>query len=121
PPTAEAKPAAAGAAMGGDPAAGEAVFKSHLCFACHKFEPGKNGAGPSLAGVYGRAAGGSEGFAYSDALKGSGIVWTDDSLDKWVEGPKNVVAGTKMVLAKPVTDAKDRADLIAYIKKASGS
>jgi cytochrome c2 len=104
----------------GDPAAGEKVFKAHLCFGCHRLEPGQNAAGPSLAGVYGKKAGTVPGFAYSDALKNSGIVWNDETLNRWVEGPKAVVEGTKMVLAKPVTDAKDRADLIAFLKTHSG-
>ncbi|MGB8275616.1 MAG: c-type cytochrome [Alphaproteobacteria bacterium] len=110
---------AAPALADGDPAAGEKVFKSHLCFACHKLEAGKNGAGPSLHGVYGAKAAQTPGFAYSDGLKNSGITWNDENLEKWVEGPKTLVAGTKMVLAKPVTDKKDRDDLIAYLKKAS--
>ena len=111
--------AASQARADGDAAAGEKVFKAHLCFACHRFEAGKNGAGPSLHGVFGRKAGEAPGFAYSDGLKNSGIVWTKENLEKWVEGPKNMVAGTKMVLVKPVTDEKDRENLVAYIEKAS--
>jgi cytochrome c len=111
--------AASQAYADGDAAAGEKVFKAHLCFGCHRFEAGKNGAGPSLHGVFDRKAGEAPGFAYSDALKNSGIVWNEENLEKWVQGPKEMVAGTKMVLVKPVTDKKDRDDLIAYIKKAS--
>jgi cytochrome c2 len=109
----------AAAAGGGDAAHGAQVFKDHLCFACHSFEPGKNGAGPSLAGVYGEKAGQVAGFNFSDALKNSGLTFDDATLDKWVQGPQKVVDGAKMMLAKPVTDAKDRADLIAYIKQES--
>jgi len=104
---------------GGDPAAGKKVFQGHLCFACHSFEAGKNGAGPSLHGVFGAKAGGVEGFSFSDALKNSGLVFNAETLDKWVQGPQKVVSGTKMVLAKPVTDATDRKNLIAYIKEES--
>ena len=126
-PAKEAAPAAAApaaapaqaAAGGGDADAGAAVFKSHLCFSCHSFEAGKNGAGPSLAGVYGRKAAQAPGFDYSAGLKGSGITWDDASIDKWVQGPQKVVSDAKMMLAKPVTDATERANLIAYIKRES--
>ncbi len=122
----EAAPAEEPEAAGGDiaalvaeadPAAGEKLFKSHLCAGCHKFEPGQHGAGPSLAGVYGSDAGQAEGFTYSGALKDSGIVWTAENLDVWVAGPKDLVPGTKMILPKPVKDPQDRADLIAYLKQ----
>jgi len=112
-------PAPTAAAGNGDAAAGEKIYKAHLCFACHSFAAGKHGAGPSLHAVFGRKAGEAEGFAYSGEMKGSGIVWTEESLDKWVQGPQKLVAGTKMVLAKPVTDAGDRANLTAYIKQES--
>ena len=54
--------AAAPAFAAGDAAAGEKVFKAHLCFACHKFEEGKNGVGPSLHGVFGRKAAQAAGY-----------------------------------------------------------
>ena len=111
--------AAPAAAAAGDADAGSAVFKGHLCFACHSFEAGHNGAGPSLAGVFGRKAGQAPGFAYSDGVKNSGITWNEESIGKWVQGPQAVVPDAKMMLAKPVTDPKERADLIAYIKRES--
>lgn len=109
--------AAAPAFAAGDAAAGEKVFKSHLCFACHKFGANQNGVGPSFHGVFGRKAGEAPGFTYSDALKTSGIVWTPDNLDKWVQGPQAMVKDAKMMLAKPVTDPKEREDLIAYLQQ----
>lgn len=111
--------AAAPALAGGDAAAGKKVFQKHLCFSCHKFEAGKNGVGPSLHGVFGRKAAEAPGFAYSDALKNSGLVWTPENLDKWVQNPAAMVKGTKMLLAKPVKDAKDRENLTAYIQEES--
>lgn len=111
-----AEPAAAG---GGDAAAGKKVWQAHLCFACHSFNPGQNGAGPSLAGVWGHKAGQVPGFDFSDALKKANITVDAAFLDKWVQGPQKVVDGTRMVLAKPVKDATDRANLIAYIKQES--
>lgn len=111
--------AAPAAAAAGDPAAGKKVFQAHLCFACHSFEPGKNGAGPSLAGVFGHKAGEVEGFDFSDALKSADVTVDAAFLDIWLQNPQEAVPGTKMVLAKPVKDATDRANLIAYIEEAS--
>lgn len=110
--------AAAGPAAAGDAAAGKKLFKKHLCFGCHKLEPGKQAVGPSLAGIWGRQAGTVEGFKnYSKGLKESGIVWNEETLDKWLENPKAVIKKTKMLLAKPLKKAEDRANLIAYLKE----
>jgi cytochrome c len=111
--------AAGSAFAAGDPAAGEKVFKAHLCFACHKFGAGQNGVGPSLHGVFGRKAGQAPGYEYSEGVKNSGIVWTPENLEKWVQGPQAMVKDAKMMLAKPVTDPTDRQNLIAYIQQES--
>jgi len=55
------------------------------------------------------------GYSYSDALKASGVVWDADHLDKWIADPRAVVATTKMTFFG-VKDAKDRRDVIAYLK-----
>jgi cytochrome c len=102
----------------GDPANGEKVFAK--CKACHTTEAGKNRVGPSLAGLFGRTAGTVEGFKYSDGMKGSGIVWDDDTISKYLEAPKTFIPGNKMAfpgLKKP----EDRDDVIAYLKQATGA
>lgn len=97
----------------GDPVAGAAAFRE--CKACHSVAPGKLLVGPPLFGVVGRKAGSVDGFAYSDGLKASGIVWNEDSINNWISNPKQVVAGTKMLFMGEA-DAKKRADIIAYLK-----
>jgi cytochrome c len=104
-------------AMGGpgDAAHGQVLFKQR-CAICHQPDKGgKNGVGPALFGAYGHAAGVSPGFAYTDKLKASGIVWTPEKLNQWIQKPASLVPGVKMVLA-PVTAAQDRADIIAFLK-----
>ena len=97
----------------GDLANGEAKFG--LCRSCHTIEPGgANMTGPNLHGIFGRAAAGAAEFKYSDALKGSGIVWDADHLNQWLEKPQTYLPGTKMSFAG-LKDAKDRTDLIAYL------
>jgi cytochrome c len=96
-----------------DSKSGATAF-NRTCQACHTPPPGQpNLLGPSLKGVFGRKAG-TEAFDYSDPLKKSGIVWTDATLDKFLAAPTQVVAGTRMVI--PVTDPKQRADIIAYLR-----
>lgn len=97
----------------GDAAAGKTVFVQ--CKTCHLIEEGKNGVGPSLYGVVGRAAGSIEGFNYSDANKNSGITWTPEVLFEYLESPRDYVPGTRMAFPG-LKDAQDRADLIAYLQ-----
>ena len=98
-----------------DAAKGEALFAK--CKACHTIDQGAaNGIGPNLWAVVGDAvAAGRGGFAFSDALKGKPGVWDDASLDQWLAGPAKYAAGTKMTFAG-LTDAQQRADVIAYLK-----
>lgn len=97
------------AAAGGKPA----VFAQ--CAACHSVEPGKNGVGPSLAGIVGRKAGTVAGFAYSDANKNSGLTWDEATLDEYLTAPMKKVPGTKMSYAG-LADAAKRKELIEYLK-----
>ncbi len=94
--------------------AGQAKFA--LCKSCHTaIKDGGDMTGPNLHGVFGRKAGSKPGFAYSDALKASGITWDADKLNQWLTNPKALVPGTKMTFIG-LQDPKDRTDLIAYLK-----
>src|ERR1700761_5259763 len=111
-----ARAAAIDPAMGGpgNAAHGEVLFKQR-CAICHQPDPGgKNGVGPALYGAYGRKAGQAPGFTYSDNLKASGMLWTPEKLNQWIQKPSSLVPGAKMVLA-PVSAPQDRADIIAYL------
>jgi cytochrome c len=106
------------ASAAGDAAKGEKVFAK--CKACHTTEAGKNRVGPSLAGLFGRTAGTVDGYKYSDSMKGSGIVWSDETVSQYLEAPKTFIPGNKMAfpgLKKP----EDRDDVIAYLKEATGA
>ena len=93
----------------GDPVAGKAVYGS--CMTCHALD--SNGSGPKHRGVVGRKAGTASGFNYSGALRKSGITWTPAMIDKWLQDPREMVPGTRMFFS--LTDAKERADVIAYL------
>jgi len=100
----------------GDAARGEAKFQD--CAACHKLEAGANNVGPSLHGVFTRKAGELADFRYSPAIKRSGITWTPETLDTFIADPQAVVPANRMPYAG-MAGASDRADLIAYLQKAT--
>jgi len=104
----------------GDAARGKKDFLK--CAVCHSAAPNTHKTGPSLAGVWGREAGTVEGFSrYSDALRNSGVVWNDQTLDAWLQEPRKLIPGTTMTLA-PIRDATERRNIIAYLKQlASGN
>jgi cytochrome c len=69
-------------------------------------------------GLFGRRAGSVPGFVYSAAMRNSGIVWSEATLDRFLQGPRQMVPGTKMTYAG-VPDPQERADLIAYLRQAT--
>jgi len=108
---------AAGAARaGGDAARGEKLYED--CAACHSIERGVNGVGPTLYGIFGRKAGGLDDYRYSPALKRSGIIWTEGTLDTFIADSQATVPANRMPYAG-MPNAADRGDLIAYLQKAS--
>lgn len=86
-----------------------------LCKACHSVEAGKNGVGPSLAGVYGRKAGTLSGFKFSDPHIKSGLTWDEPTLTKYLADPKTVIPGNKMVFAG-LKNPDDVKAVIEYLK-----
>jgi cytochrome c len=62
----------------GDPVAGRTLYQ--VCTGCHSLD--ENDVGPRHRGVVGRKAGTVPGYAYSAALRTSGMVWTPANLDR---------------------------------------
>jgi cytochrome c len=93
----------------GDAARGQALYQA--CSACHSVD--ENDLGPKHRGVVGRVAGSVPDYAYSAALKNSGITWDAPTLDRWLTNPSELVPGTKMYFR--IDDAQHRADIIAYL------
>jgi cytochrome c len=78
---------------------------------CHSLD--EDDVGPKHRGVVGRVAGAVPGYAYSPALKNSGLTWDALNLDRWLTAPQTLVPGAKMFFALP--NAQDRADVISYL------
>jgi cytochrome c len=93
----------------GDATRGKALYQA--CSGCHSLDD--NDIGPKHRGVVGRQAGTVADYAYSPALKASGLTWDPANLDRWLTNPQALVPGTKMyfLLANP----QSRADIIAYL------
>ena len=116
---------------GGDPVAGEQVYKK--CMICHRIGPGATTViGPPHNGLIGRRTGQVPGFAYSNLNKAAGdagLTWTEDNIFEYLADPNaflkkyltehghadQATGITKMVFKLP--NEKERRDVIAYIKK----
>lgn len=107
--------AASPALAAGDAPSGEAIYSR--CLACHALAYDRTG--PRHCGLFGRRAGSVAGFEYSAAMRRSKIVWNERTLDRFLANPFKALPGTSMGYAG-VTDRKERADLIAYLKQAGG-
>jgi len=108
--------AANDAAAHGDPKAGQEIY--FRCVACHSLA--QNRTGPRHCGLLGRRAGSVKGYAYSRAMAGTKLVWNENTLDRFLENPRQAVPGTAMGYAG-IADRQERADLIAYLARANDS
>ena len=101
---------------GGDAARGEKRFEE--CASCHSVAAGEHGVGPSLHGIIDRKAASIEDFRYSPAMRKSDITWTPETLETFIADPQKLVPANRMAYAG-LTDAAERADLIAYLQQAT--
>jgi len=98
----------------GDAARGATVYES-LCAGCHALD--ENRVGPAHRGVFGRKAGSAPDYDYSEALASSKVVWSEETLERWLSGPEKFIPGQKMSIS--VASEADRRDVIAYLKAQS--
>ena len=95
----------------GDAIRGKTRYDS-LCLACHSLD--YNGVGPAHRGAFGRKAASRSDYSYSPALAASDVVWDAKTLGRWLSNPEKFIPGQKMGFSVP--DARDRSDIIAYLK-----
>jgi cytochrome c len=95
--------------------AGKSAFASK-CASCHAVGPSARGYfAPQLNGIVGRRAASTKDFKYSEAMKKSGIVWSEKNLATFLNGPSDLVPGTSMRFWG-ISDEKQIADLLAYLR-----
>jgi cytochrome c len=85
------------------------------CGGCHSVD--RPMEGPKLRGVYGRRAGSTENFQYSEALKNAKFTWNEDLLDKWLTDTESLVPDNDMSFR--VVNPDERRAIIAYLKSLS--
>ncbi len=90
------------------------------CSICHSLTPdGQRRAGPTLYRIFDRKAGSLPEYLYSDTLQDSDIIWNDKTINAlFDEGPDHYIPGSKMPMQR-IAQAQDRADLIAFLRRAS--
>jgi len=103
------------AGQAANPDRGKQLFEQ--CAACHGLGDATDTDGPTLKGVIGRKAGSLEDYRYSAAMKRSDVTWTATTLDAYITDPQGYIKGNRMAYAG-MSDAADRADLIAYLQQA---
>lgn len=100
-----------------DAARGRRVFTR--CIACHSLDPASGPTpGPSLIGVVGRPAASLPDYEYSAVLGRagrSGLVWTEDTLDRFLTDTELFLPGTVMGLLR-LPEAADRRALVDLLK-----
>jgi cytochrome c len=109
-----AVPLSVQAEEGGMTEAGRQIFNHH-CTACHSLEPSKNSFGPNLIGVVNRKAASMPRFAYSEAMRKSGITWDESNLRKWISDNEALVPGTRMRHVS-ITDTAEQDYLISFLR-----
>lgn len=92
------------------------------CSICHALTPPPSRkAGPTLYGLFDRPAGAVPGYAYSETLDSSDIVWTEDTIDALFDlGPDHYIPGSKMPMQR-ITAPEDRQDMIDYLRRATAT
>ena len=87
------------------------------CMICHTMDEGAPARlGPNLFGIVGAHHAHMQGYPYSKSLASMAHkIWTLEALDQWLKSPTAYAPGTKMAFPGFI-DAKDRNDIIAYLK-----
>src|SRR5262249_631974 len=93
---------------------GKVAFEKR-CTGCHAIDRDK--VGPKLNGVFGRKAGASRAYTYSDALKAANLTSDAKTLERWLGDPDSVVPGKDMSFR--LEDGAERAAIVEYLRKAA--
>lgn len=91
-----------------------AIIYEEACGQCHELNPGSNKKGPQLMNIYGAPAAKLADYDYGAAISSSGWIWDAKTIDLYIADAQKAMPESKM-LADPMPDASERADIIAYL------
>ncbi|XP_031828765.1 cytochrome c [Nomia melanderi] len=98
----------------GDAANGKVLFV-RMCSMCHTANQGaSHRVGPNLHGIAGKKCGTTPGFNYTEQMKKKGITWDEETLNEYLQFPRQFIPGTRMVF-NGIRKEQDRKDIIAYL------
>jgi cytochrome c len=98
-----------------DVEAGRQLF-NNTCRTCHSIQDDDNRFGPHLHAIIGRKAGSLSNYRYSSALKEAGFTWDEETLDRFIANPEEMMHGSTMKPYGGMASAHNRADVIAFLK-----
>ncbi len=93
-----------------DVISGERIYMR--CTGCHS--PAYHRTGPKHCGLLGRYAGRVADFEFTPAMKNSGIIWTEETLNQFFRAPLDMMPDTSMGFAG-IPSEKERIQLIAFL------
>jgi cytochrome c len=96
---------------------GNQIVFNNVCRTCHTTVSGDNRLGPNLADIIGRKAGSVEGYGYSQSMKNAGVTWDAKTLDQFIANPDAVVPGNNMKPFSGITNADERAKIVAFLSQ----
>ena len=107
---------------GGAAWAQDGAWLFQRCYSCHSLDPAERDlSGPTLRGLFGRRAGTVDGFDYSQAIREAarhGLVWSEETLDRFLEDPEALVPGVRMGGVR-LRDPVERRTLIRWLQNAT--
>jgi cytochrome c len=99
--------------------AGQLMF-NNACRTCHVVKQGDNRLGPNLYKIIGRLAGSVDSYGYSSALDNADFVWDEQTLDRFIANPEQVVPGNNMKPFGGISSKEDRAKIIGFLRAQGG-
>lgn len=91
------------------------AFNSH-CRTCHSTREGDHRQGPSLHNIFGAKAGSSGYENISDGLARASVTWDEETLDRFIANPDQVVPGNTMKPYSGIANKSERKKIVEFLK-----